>query len=84
MDDQTRNSTIGKVAGEINEWAQKHKLYVRRLSSDKYLLVMDHKALQHLEQTRFEILDEVRDLTNELKLPFTLSIGVASGAETLD
>ena len=83
MDEQTRNSTIGKVAGEINEWAQKHKLYVRRLSSDKYLLVMDHKALQHLEQTRFEILDEVRDLTNELKLPFTLSIGVASGAESL-
>lgn len=83
MDEQARNSTIGKVAGEINEWAQKHKLYARRLSSDRYLLVMDHKALQHLEQTRFEILDEVRDLTNELKLPFTLSIGVASGAETL-
>jgi c-di-AMP phosphodiesterase-like protein len=83
MDEQARNIALGKVTGEISEWAQKHKLYLRRLSSDRYLLVMDHKALQQLEQTRFEILDEVRDLTSELKLPFTLSIGVASGADSL-
>jgi c-di-AMP phosphodiesterase-like protein len=83
MEDQVRNMALSKVTGEINEWAQKHKLYIRRLSSDRYLLVMDHKVLQHLEQTRFEILDEVRDLTGELKLPFTLSIGIASGADSL-
>ncbi|MDB5055720.1 MAG: hypothetical protein JWM44_3770 [Bacilli bacterium] len=83
MDDQARNVVFGKVTGEINEWAQRYKLYVRRMSSDRYLIVMDHKALQQLEQSRFEILDEVRDLTSELKLPFTLSIGVASGADSL-
>jgi len=83
MDDQTRSFNLAKVTGEITEWAQKHHLYLRRTASDRYLMVMDQKALQGLEHTRFEILDEVRDLTIDLKVPFTLSIGIASGVDSL-
>jgi len=83
MDDLTRNSTMNRIAREINEWAQRYKVYLRRMSADKYLLVLDHKALQQLEQSRFEILDVVRDLTSQLMVPFTLSIGVAAGVESL-
>lgn len=82
MDDQTRSVTLAKVTGEINEWAQRHNVYLRRTASDRYLIVMDQKALQQLEQTRFDILDEVRDLTIEQKVPFTLSIGIAAGVES--
>ena len=84
LDDQTRSIMLAKVTGEITEWAQKHKLYLRRTSSDRFLILMDQKALRQLEQTRFEMLDDVRDLTIENKLPLTLSIGIASGAEAAD
>lgn len=83
LDDQTRSIMLAKVTGEITEWAQKYQIYLRRTSSDRFLILMDQKALRQLEQTRFEILDEVRDLTIENKLPLTLSIGIASGAEQL-
>lgn len=83
LDDQTRSIMLAKVTGEITEWAQKNQLYLRRTSSDRFLILMDQKALRQLEQTRFEILDDVRDLTIENKLPMTLSIGIASGAEQL-
>ncbi|MBD0382234.1 DHH family phosphoesterase [Paenibacillus sedimenti] len=83
MDDQTRSIMLAKVTGEITEWAQKHHIYLRRTSSDRFLILMDQKGLRQLEQTRFEILDDVRDLTIENKLPLTLSIGIASGAEEL-
>lgn len=83
MDDQTRSIMLAKVTGEINEWAQRHKLFLRRTASDRYLIFMDQRALQQLEQTRFEILDEVRDLTIDQKVPFTLSIGIASGVDSL-
>lgn len=83
MDDQFRSMTMAKVTGQINEWAQKYGLYLRRTASDRYLLLMDQKALHKLEQSRFEILDDVRDSTLELKVPFTLSIGVASGSDNL-
>ncbi|WP_135554589.1 DHH family phosphoesterase [Paenibacillus cymbidii] len=83
MDDQTRSITLAKVAGEISEWATRHQIYLRRTSSDRFFILMDQKGLHQLEQTRFDILDEVRDSTIELKVPFTLSIGVSAGAAGL-
>jgi cyclic-di-AMP phosphodiesterase len=83
MDDQSRSILLAKVTGEITNWAQKYQLYLRRLSADKYLLIFDQKKLKSLEQSRFEVLDEVRDLTIEHKLPMTLSIGVAAGLDSL-
>src|SRR5206468_857968 len=58
-------------------------LYLRRMSSDRYLILMDNRGLKALEQSRFEILDEVRDITIENKLPLTLSIGIAAGTTSL-
>ncbi|MCZ8517420.1 DHH family phosphoesterase [Paenibacillus filicis] len=84
LDDQTRTIMMAKVTGEITEWAQKNQIYLRRTASDRYLMVMDQKGLKALEQSRFEILDEVRDITIENKLPLTLSIGIASGTTSLN
>lgn len=83
LDDQLRSMTLAKVTGQINEWAQKNGLFLRRTASDRFLFVMDQRGLQRLEQTRFDVLDDVRDMTLELKVPFTLSIGVASGTDSL-
>ncbi|WP_442602491.1 DHH family phosphoesterase [Paenibacillus sp. KN14-4R] len=83
MDDQTRSVLLAKVMGEINDWAIKHDIYLRRLSSDRYLIVMNQKSLKALEATRFGILDDVRDMTMEYKIPLTISIGIASGEERL-
>ncbi|WP_040951098.1 DHH family phosphoesterase [Gorillibacterium massiliense] len=83
MDDQTRSVLLGKVVGELNEWTAKFNLYSRRLSSERYLLMMNNRSLQLLEQDRFDILDRVRDMTADLKVPLTLSIGVAGGGDSL-
>ncbi|WP_217596515.1 DHH family phosphoesterase [Cohnella sp. GbtcB17] len=83
MDEQQRALMLSKVTGEINEWAQKYGLFLRRLSSDKYMVIANQAALKQLEQSRFELLDEVREITMNLKLPMTLSIGFASGADNI-
>jgi c-di-AMP phosphodiesterase-like protein len=83
MDDQSRSIMLAKVTSEITEWAQKYTLYLRRTSNDRFLLLFNQKSLKALEQSRFEILDEVRDLTIENKVPLTLSIGIAAGVNSL-
>ena len=83
MDDQTRSVLLAKVTGKITTWSQKYGVILRRTSSDRYLLIMNNKALRQLEQSRFDILDDVRDLTEHNKLPLTLSIGIGAGAESL-
>ena len=82
MDDQQRTSLIAKVTSEITDWAKQFDVYLRRLSSERYLMMLNHRNLQALEESRFVILDEVREMTADLKVPMTLSIGLAFGAES--
>ncbi|WP_339221403.1 DHH family phosphoesterase [Paenibacillus sp. FSL H8-0332] len=82
MDDQQRTSLIAKVASEITEWSKQFEVYLRRLSSERYLMLLNHRSLQALEESRFVVLDEVREMTADLKVPMTLSIGLAYGSES--
>jgi len=84
MDDQQRTSLIARVTTEITEWAKHYGVYLRRLSSDRYLMMLNYQSLQELEKSRFLILDEVREMTAELKVPMTLSIGLGFGAESIN
>ncbi|AIQ15217.1 DHH family phosphoesterase [Paenibacillus durus] len=82
MDDQQRTSLIAKVTSEITDWAKQFEVYLRRLSSERYMMLLNYRSLQALEESRFLILDEVREMTADLKVPMTLSIGLAYGAES--
>ncbi|UFJ40426.1 DHH family phosphoesterase [Brevibacillus humidisoli] len=82
MDDQSRTQLSTSVAGVINEWAQKHEIYLRRTGADKFLAVMDRETLSKIEEGRFDILDVVREMTADNKIPITLSIGVAAGGSS--
>lgn len=79
MDDQQRTALIARVATAITEWAKQYRVYLRRLSSERYLMILNQRSLSELEQSRFVILDEVREMTADLKVPITLSIGLAFG-----
>jgi c-di-AMP phosphodiesterase-like protein len=83
MDDQQRTALIAKAANSITFWAKTYDVYLRRLSSDRYLMMLNNKSLQALEKSRFVILDEVRDMTADLKVPMTLSVGLALGPENI-
>lgn len=83
LDDHQRSSLLSKVTSEITEWAQKYHIYMKRLTSDRFLMITDLKTLRQLEHSRFVVLDEVREMTGEQKIPVTLSIGFAAGAESI-
>jgi len=81
LDDNQRSSLLSKVTGMITDWAQRYEVLLKRLTSDRFLLITDLHTLRILEQTRFDLLDDVRELTSDQKIPITLSIGFAAGAE---
>jgi c-di-AMP phosphodiesterase-like protein len=83
LDDQQRATVLARVTNHITEWAHDHQIYMKRLTSDKYLILLDHDILKDIEQTRFVILDEVRELPMDNKLPMTISIGIAAGIDNI-
>lgn len=83
MDEQSRTLMLSAVTKVLTQWAQKYHMYLRRYTADKFMAVLDQATLDELERSRFEILDEVRELTADNKIPVTLSIGVGAGENPL-
>ncbi|HWL24769.1 MAG TPA: DHH family phosphoesterase [Ureibacillus sp.] len=83
MDDQTRSLTNTLVTSIINEWAAKFGIYARRISSDRFLAILNESILSEIEKGKFAILDDIREKTSQKNLSLTLSIGVGAGSSSL-
>ncbi|WP_194841619.1 DHH family phosphoesterase [Sporosarcina obsidiansis] len=83
MDDQTRSQMNSLVTSLVNEWAEDNGIFVKRISSDRFLAVFNEGTLEKLEKTKFALLDTIRENTSKHTSPLTLSIGVGTGTTSL-
>jgi c-di-AMP phosphodiesterase-like protein len=83
MDDQTRSNLNSLVTSLVNEWGANHGIFVKRISSDRFLAVFNESILKDLELSKFAILDDLREVTSKDNLALTLSIGVGAGSASL-
>lgn len=83
MGDQTRSELNSLVTSLVNNWGAGYGIYVKRVSSDRFIAVLNESILLELEKTKFAILDEIRETTSKLNLALTLSIGVGAGSSSL-
>lgn len=79
MDDSVKSQVNSHVTTVLSNWSQEHGLYLKRTSQDRFLAVGTAEILAKLEESRFNILDIVRELDKGEHSPLTLSIGVAEG-----
>jgi cyclic-di-AMP phosphodiesterase len=83
MDDQMRGSINNLVTSILNKWAQDNGIFLKRISSERFMAVFSEGILQKLEKGKFTILDDVREMTSQQNVSFTLSIGVGTGVSSL-
>lgn len=83
MGDQTRSELNSLVTSLVNNWGEGYGIYVKRVSSDRFIAVLNESILLELEKTKFAILDDIRETTSKLNLALTLSIGVGAGSSSL-
>lgn len=83
MDDQTRSQLNSLVTSLINDWGTENGIFVKRIASDRFLAVFNEAALQEQEESKFSILDDIREKTSKQNYSLTLSIGVGIGTTSL-
>lgn len=83
MDDQTRSNLNSLVTSLVNQWGENQGIFVKRISSDRFMAVFNESILKELEQSKFAILDDIREVTAKDNLALTLSIGVGAGSASL-
>src|SRR5699024_11023121 len=62
MDDNLKSRFNSLVTSELNQWAEHYYFYIKRTSQDRFFAVMTERTLKSLEESKFEILDEIRNL----------------------
>ena len=72
-----RTALLFEVNRLLDDWSHGLGGFLRRVSDDLYLTIMDRKALDQALADKFDVLDRVRALRSANKLPVTLSLGVA-------
>lgn len=77
FDVQTKAEYEGKIIGAIAKWAIENGVFVRALTSTRYLLITDQEHLEKLIKSNFTILDDVKVLFNSRVVRVTLSMGIA-------
>jgi cyclic-di-AMP phosphodiesterase len=83
MDDQMRSSLNSLVTSILNKWANDNEVFLKRVSSERFIGIFNEHILQLLEKNKFSILDDVRETTAKQNVPLTLSIGVGAGITSL-
>ncbi len=78
--DSEKASFRGEVQREIETWCSRISGICRKLSGDRYLIVMEDRYFAKISKEGFKVLENVRELKFGDSYA-TLSIGVGKGAE---
>lgn len=68
---------------KINLWFKEREVVLARIERDKYMLVLTCRELKKMEETKFDILDELRKIQVGNELPVTISIGIGNNLTEL-
>ncbi|MBW9212621.1 MULTISPECIES: DHH family phosphoesterase [Terrabacteria group] len=63
----------------LNVYAQEHKMFLRRLSNNRYLMVLNEQIYEELVEDKFSILRTIRKAANAVDVSITLSMAFAKG-----
>ena len=77
LDVQQRSELRGKYLGEISDWVTNAGGYLKSYSDDRSIIVLDYGQLQTMIKSRFDILNRIREISEENELRVTASMGIA-------
>ena len=79
-EDTKRAAVLAEIESRIAQWAAGIHAAWAKYDREKYLVVMEAQALAVVQQRKFDILDQIREINVGNKIPVTLSIGVGQDA----
>lgn len=84
LDEIQKAEVASVLTKEIRSWARENQGVLARLDKDKYAIFIEKKYVVKMEESSFDILERVRNVTNITKLPITVSLGISYNEETLE
>lgn len=77
LDDQEASNFDAELINELNNWALQQDIYMKRIEDDKFILLLNIKTLEILENQKFKYFSDIRDKYYGKNIPISMSIGIA-------
>lgn len=74
--DTNHGALIGEIEQKVAAWVSLGNGILRKYERDKFIVFFSNKDFAKIMDNKFSVLDEVRNINHENKIPATLSIGV--------
>ena len=72
-----KTSLMLSVNEVLDAWINSLSGFMRRISDDLYVVVLERRKLDKAMAEKFDVLDKMRQISSKNKLPVTLSMGVS-------
>lgn len=79
IDEEIRPRLIAEAERRIAQWCAGLGACWAKYDTEKYIAVIENKYLRLVEDGRFKLLDDIRDIRLGNPMPLTLSIGAGTG-----
>ena len=77
-----KTQVIAEVERKLYEWAGNSGGLIVKKDRDTFISIFEKQNLDKMEENRFSILDEIKEVETEEKLPITLSIAVSDEGDS--
>ncbi len=75
------SQAIAKIEKIIYAWAEENGGLVVKTDRDTFVYLLENKYLEKIKENKFSILDKVKEINIEGKIPVTLSIAISTEGE---
>lgn len=84
MDDVKSQETTVKINTVVSKWVNESNGIMKKTESDRYLIFFEHRYLENYIKNKFNILEKIRTIGEEIKEPITISIGIGTGGHLIE
>lgn len=76
-----RPFVLAEIDNYIGGYFSKHNGIVRKYDNDKYIVIIENSDFKEMENKKFDILDQLRELDIGNSIPITLSMGIGANGD---
>lgn len=84
LDDILKAEITSTIDKELRKWVFENNGIISKLDKDKYVILIEKQYILKMEKESFSILEKIRNITDDTKLPVTISIGMSYSKDTLN
>ena len=76
IEEVRRSLLVALIDRKVNKYVASLDGIIKKTEKDKYLVILRKKSLKHLQETKFDILEEIKTVNIGNDMSVTLSIGI--------